>query len=387
MQRKLPGLVALLGALLAAAACSEGIDDEPTCLGDASCLYDSSTGTILPGATGGNDAGSGVLPGATTGGAVVPGTTGGAGATTGGAGATTGGTGTPGGGTAGLFDGGFPGGLGGRGDAGTTNPDPGSDASLPPVTGGTEPKLPPIMGECPEFKNGTIMVAGHRGVQLTVGAPNKGGPLYFFWHGTGGRAANVSSVPASIRNEVIALGGIIASFDGASSSGTEGDCSGTGAHNIADFKAADQIAACAVKNHGIDPRRIYTTGCSAGGLQSGCMAQLRSSYIAAAAPNSGGVTRNQRWQDAGKPAILSMHGGPSDMVIVTFSQTSNTLNMSAKQHGSFVVNCDHGGGHCRAPAALYEASWKFMKDHPYGIAESPWKNGIPAGVPNYCKIF
>jgi predicted esterase len=286
----------------------------------------------------------------------------------------------------GIISGGFTGGMiaGGAGDAGMV---PG-DASLPVVTGGTEPKIPPVNGECPEFKNGTIMVAGHRGIQITVGEANKKGPIYFFWHGTGGSAGNVSMVPAQIRNEVIQMGGIIASFNGASSSGAEGDCSGTGAHNKADFKAADQIVACAVKNHGIDPRRIYTTGCSAGGLQSGCMAQMRSSYIAASAPNSGGVVFPEKWEDNGKPAIFTMHGGDSDWVIVTFSETSATLDMNAKQHGSFVVNCNHGGGHCGAPAPLYLASWRFMKDHPYGV-ESPWKGGIPsgAGIPDYCKIY
>ena len=116
------------------------------------------------------------------------------------------------------------------------------------------------------------------------------------------------------------------------------------------------------------------------------MAQVRSSYIAAAAPNSGGVVFPQKWQDAGKPAIFTMHGGPDDWVIVTFSETSATLDMAAKQHGSFVVNCNHGGGHCAAPDALKASSWTFMKDHPYG-ADSPWKAGIPAGVPDYCKIY
>jgi predicted esterase len=273
---------------------------------------------------------------------------------------------------------GLTGGTGATGGGGAT--------MLPPTSGGTEPTIPPINGECPVFQNGTVMVAGHKGVQLTVGAAGKMGAVYFFWHGTGGNAAQVSMVPASVRNEVISSGGIIASFNGNQSSGAAGDCSGTGAHNIADFNAADQIVACAVKNHGVDPRRIYTTGCSAGGLQSGCMAQLRSSYIAASAPNSGGVVFSQKWQNAGKPAIFTMHGGSSDMVGVSFADTSAMLDMSAKQHGSFVVNCNHGGGHCGAPAALYQASWLFMKDHPYG-ADSPWKNGIPAGVPDYCKIY
>jgi poly(3-hydroxybutyrate) depolymerase len=233
----------------------------------------------------------------------------------------------------------------------------------------------------------TIMVAGHGGIAIAAGAPGKNGALVFYWHGTGGSAsAAMRDIPAGMRTEILSTGGIIAAFNGRDSSGTAGDCSGTAAHNIADFNAADQIAACAVQNHGIDPRRIYTTGCSAGGLQSGCMAMMRSSYLAASAPNSGGIVFAQPWQDASSPAIFTMHGGSSDVVIVTFSQTSATLDMAAKSHGSFVVNCNHGGGHCAAPAELKMASWLFMKDHPWGV-ESPWASGIPAGVPDYCEIY
>jgi predicted esterase len=266
------------------------------------------------------------------------------------------------------------------GAAGSVMLDPGS---------GPMPVIPAIKGDCPEFKDGsTIMVAGHKSIVIAAGAPGKGGPLLVYWHGTGGTAAEVMrSLPAAVRSEIIAAGGIIAAFNGSQSSGTGRDCSGTAAHNMADFDATDQIAACAVKNHGINPRRIYTTGCSAGGLQAGCMAQMRSSYLAASAPNSGGVVANQPWQDKSSPAIFTMHGGSSDMVIVTFSQTSATLDMSAKAHGSFVVNCNHGGGHCGAPAALQSAAWQFMKDHPFGFGTSPWTTAIPAGVPDYCKIY
>ena len=254
-----------------------------------------------------------------------------------------------------------------------------------PVATGPMPTLPAIMGDCPEFKNGIIMVAGHGSIQIAVGEKGKGGPLLFYWHGTGSSAAEGARFPGNA--EIIANGGITAAFNGKSSSGMGGDCSGTAAHSKADFNAADQIAACAAKNHGIDSRRIYTTGCSAGGLQSGCMAQMRSSYIAAAVPNSGGVVSPQPWQDKHSPAIFTMHGGSSDMVIVTFSQTSATLDMNAKGHGSFVVNCNHGGGHCAAPADLQKAGWQFMKDHPWGFTESPWKTAFPPGVPDYCKIY
>jgi predicted esterase len=272
--------------------------------------------------------------------------------------------------------------------AGQAAPPAAGGGSLPMVTG-PGPTLPEIKGDCPEFKDGTtIMVAGHKGVAITAGQPGKGGPLLFYWHGTGGNAQEAQrTLPAAVRNEIVSSGGIIAAFNGNQSSGAAGDCSGTGAHNIADFDAADQIAACAVKNFGIDPHRIYTTGCSAGGLQSGCMAQMRSSYLATAAPNSGGVVSNKMWQDKHSPAILTMHGGPNDKVIVTFSETSATLDMSSKAHGSFVVNCNHGGGHCQAPAALQTTAWQFAKDHPWGFDKSPWIAAFPSGTPDYCMIY
>jgi predicted esterase len=276
------------------------------------------------------------------------------------------------------------GGGGGSGDGG------GPVTMNPPVGGGggEEPTIPAMMGECPEFKNGTVTVAGHRGVVLQAGEPNKKGALLFYWHGTGQSASEVNrQVPAAARDEILKGGGIIASFNGSQSAKGAGDCSGTGAHNISDFLAADQIVACAVAKHGIDPRRIYTTGCSAGGLQSGCMAQARSSYIAAAAPNSGGIVFPQKWQSKNAPAIFTMHGGASDMVIVTFSKTSADLDKSAKAQGSFVVNCNHNGIHCGAPGPLQSAAWKFMNEHPFGTKPSPWAGGIPAGVPDYCKIY
>ncbi len=279
-------------------------------------------------------------------------------------------------------------GVGGAGGAAGMMAAAGS-GGLPPLDG-PSPTLPPIAGMCPDFVDGTtIMVAGHGGVAIAAGAKGMGGPLLFYWHGTGGSSAEaMRTLPASVRMEILSAGGIIAAFNGDDSSGTAGDCSGTGAHNIADFEAADQIAACAVMNYGIDARRIYSTGCSAGGLQTGCMAILRSSYIAAAAPNSGGIVGQRMWQDEHTPAIFTMHGGDSDMVIVLFADTSRALDMSAKTHGSFVVNCNHGGGHCRAPAELQVAAWQFMKDHPWGFTPpSPWMTAFPAGVPDYCAVF
>jgi dienelactone hydrolase len=193
-------------------------------------------------------------------------------------------------------------------------------------------------------------------------------------------------VPATVRQEILSAGGIIVSFQG--SSGTGGDCSGTNTFSKGDFAIADLIAACAVQNHGIDPRRIYTTGCSAGGLQAGCMGAMRSSYIAASVPNSGGEVMQQAIQDPKHiPAVMTMHGGSSDVVLVSFATTSATYDKHMSSVGGFVINCNHGGGHCQAPQALYTAGWEFMKAHPFGVTPEPYSSGLPTTFPSYCKIY
>lgn len=250
------------------------------------------------------------------------------------------------------------------------------------------PTLPSITGECPSFVTGTVSVAGLSGISLQVGPKQPGtGALLFYWHGTGSTASEVNRlVPASVRQEILDQGGIIISFQ--NSLGTGGDCSGTSTFSKDDFEVADLLAACAVRDHAIDPRRIYTTGCSAGGLQAGCMAAMRSSYIAAAAPNSGGeVTRQPIQEPAHIPAVMTMHGGTSDRVIVSFASTSATFDEHMDSAGGFVVNCDHGGGHCAAPDELYSAAWDFMKVHPFGVEPKPYAAGLPASFPSYCAVY
>jgi hypothetical protein len=276
------------------------------------------------------------------------------------------------------------------GSGGTPAPIAGSVAEPPPEpTGPLMPIIPPLMGECPTFTTGTKTINGLGGISFQVGAKVEGaptGPLVFYWHGTGSSSFEGAQFPGI--QDTLAAGGVFVAF--ARSTGTGGDCSGTGTFSQDDFKIADQIVACAVKDHNIDARQIYATGCSAGGLFAGCMGIERSSYLAATVPNSGGITIGYgAIQDPMRmPAVMTMHGGGADMVIVAFGPTSKAYDSLMVKHGSpLVINCDHGGGHCGAPGSLYADGWKFMKAHPFGMRPSPWKDALPADFSSSCEIW
>jgi hypothetical protein len=186
-------------------------------------------------------------------------------------------------------------------------------------------------------------------------------------------------------DEVVSEGGIVASFT--TSLGT-GEYTGPFVWYADDFTMADQILACAIEQLNIDVRRIYSAGCSAGGLQTTQMGYRRSGYIAAIMPNSGGVLAPPALEDPDYvPAVITTHGAPGrDVVAIDFSVTSGNLVKDIAAKGGFAVDCNHGGGHCGATAEVVTAQWQFLKDHPFGTKPSPYVNGLPPTFPAYCSI-
>jgi hypothetical protein len=86
------------------------------------------------------------------------------------------------------------------------------------------------------------------------------------------------------------------------------------------------------------------------------------------------------------PALMTIHGAPGvDVVGIDFSQSSATADMAFKARGGFVINCNHGGGHCGG-GGLSGDVWKFFKAHPFGVTPEPWTM-LPAGFSTQCKIF
>jgi poly(3-hydroxybutyrate) depolymerase len=249
-----------------------------------------------------------------------------------------------------------------------------------------DPIIPAMPTDCPEFRDSTISYKGLGGIQIAAGPKPSGAsaPMVFYWHGTGSFSGEFATMAGAVSQGVVQEGGVLVSFQDT----TGGDLlSGTAIFGMGDFALADGLLACAVNSHGIDPRRVFATGCSAGGLFSGAMAAARSNYMAAAAPNSGGWVLPVAFQNAHTPALMTIHGAPGvDVVVIDFSESSATADMGFKQKGGFVINCNHGGGHCGG-GGLAGDIWKFFKAHPFGVSPSPWAMGLPAGFSPVCKIY
>ena len=269
------------------------------------------------------------------------------------------------------------------GAAGAVSSGAAGGAGTPTTVTGVAPVIPQIAGDCPVWANGTITFMGLDGVQLAVGpkpqAPSA--PMLVYWHGTGSTSDEYTFMAAPVVTGITQAGGVIVSFQNT----TGGDqYSGTNIFGAGDLNVVDQLVACAVRDHNIDPRKIYTMGCSGGGLFSTAMAALRSQYIAAAAPNSGGWVTPVAFSSQHTPALMTVHGAQgTDVVVLDFSQTSATADAAFNARGGFAIDCNTGSGHCGG-AGLAGDVWTFFLAHPYGVTPEPWSTGLPAGFSSEC---
>jgi hypothetical protein len=254
-----------------------------------------------------------------------------------------------------------------------------------------DPVIPAVSGDCPQFVNGTITFMNLSGIQIVAGAKpaTPSAPMVLYWHGTASTSGEFAFMATAVQQGVVAQGGVLVASQGT----LGGDLrSGTSIFGQADYAWVDQMVACAVRDHNVDPRQIFTMGCSAGGLFSVALAAERSSYIAAAAPNSGGsVTPGATltpFQNSHAPALMTVHGkSGTDVVGIDFAQASGYADTGFKGHGSFVIDCDTGGGHCGG-GGLAPDAWTFFKAHPFGVSPEPWHDlsAFSATGQSQCKI-
>jgi hypothetical protein len=250
--------------------------------------------------------------------------------------------------------------------------------------GAADPIIPQITGDCPAWANGTITFMGLGGIQIAVGPKPSGptGSMLVYWHAAGSTSGEYVFMAAAVATGITQAGGVIVSFQGT----TGGDLySGTSIFGVGDLNLVDQLVACAVRDYNVDPRKIFTMGCSAGGLFAAAMAALRSNYVAAVETNSGGWVMPVTFENSYTPPLMTVHGAMgSDVAIVDFSQTSQTADFAFKTRGGFVIDCNTGGGHCSG-AVLAGDAWQFFQAHPYAIAPEPWAKGLPAGFSSQCN--
>ena len=260
-------------------------------------------------------------------------------------------------------------------------------------TGNTPVMLPTAQGSCPTLTNGANSITLNSTAmswKLWVGtkAATPTGPIVIYWHGTGTNSDEVTeAIGMAGVNEVVSLGGVVASADVTSNTGT----------NTGDVDYADQIIACAMQQLNIDTRHIHTSGYSAGALQVGYMYGARSGYLASAVVYSGGDSGLGAFGGGGGTTlvdptnlapVIGAHGSTSgDFLAGSTTSWEQTLRTS----GTFVIDCDDGGSHVDITRLinLGPSAWQFFKDHPFKVGmPDPYAGGIPASFPasSNCSI-
>jgi len=275
---------------------------------------------------------------------------------------------------------------GGGGTAGSTPAagDDAGDAAAPPVM---DPRIPPTNGECPDLITGQQTI---QGLDIEIFAGPRAatpGPLLFIWHGNADTGANaLARLPRSIRDDIEASGGVIVAPNDTMTTRAGRDIAvSLDLWFDSDFDVADHIVACAVQSGRVDARLIYVTGCFAGGLMAGTMTVARSSYVAGAWIESGGIAVADWPMDEPlhAPTVMALQGYHDELVIDT-EPLAEQLGAQLVAAGGTFIMCHHNGPKCSGPVELHEQAWSLLEAHPFGTAPD-LTAGLPSGYPDYCK--
>lgn len=254
--------------------------------------------------------------------------------------------------------------------------------------------LPTSTGACPSFIDGNVTFApsaiAERTVKLWVGDnPQPGGMLVIYWHAYGSDPIEAEyNLSGSVIDAILADGGVVAAPYPADDVGEFPWFVVNNSPRPDDMLLGDEIVACALEQVGIDPRRIHSTGMSAGGLQTVAFTMARSRYMASVTSFSGGAYTMLPFEDPDNHfAAMIIHGGDDDIFggLVNFKTLSLAWFEQLAGNGNFAFLCDHGGGHT-LPTGYGASVANFFYAHPFGTEPSPYVGGLPAGFPADCGL-
>ena len=287
------------------------------------------------------------------------------------------------------------------GDAATADADAAAaDVATADVTQVPQPTAPAAYtGTCPDFtKGGTVtMVSGgfNRSMRVSL-PPDMTSPdtaLLFMWHGLGDTAANFSAAfgAAGIakNNNAVVITPEVCSASGCSQVFGWSFLDAAGG---ADAPLFADVISCVSQQITIDPRRVYSTGFSAGALWTTWLLINRSDFLGSVAIFSGGIDPSQvayvtpKWPIP----VIGFYGsqtGDQFQGIVFFHDLMQTLIADLRADKIFTVDCDDELNAHTVPTGGVEAGVEFMFNHKYGDKSSYETTGVlPANFPSYCKI-
>ncbi len=275
---------------------------------------------------------------------------------------------------------------------GTTSQDSATDAATAP-----EPPAPPAYTEtCADFATGTLKIqAGgfNRSVKLYLPSDPQGAGLLMLWHGLGDTAGNFANMmqAASVAETYHVVVAVPLSCGESGQSGCASlatEWSYTVKQEERDGPLFDALIACADQKAGLDRRRVYTAGFSAGALWSTWLTMHRSEYLAASAIFSGGINTIVPWSTPSRQVpVVDSSGGVNDKFmngVVDFQKSIADLNGKLRETGDFVVHCQHQQGHT-ITVPIVKFALAFLNDHQWG-GPLPYAAGLPDTTPSNCEI-
>ena len=155
----------------------------------------------------------------------------------------------------------------------------------------------------------------------------------------------------------------------------------------ADVALFEDLLTCAQAKLSSDPERLYVAGDSGGGMFTTFLVSQFNFPVAAAAINSGGTIFDLPETSERPIPIIYGWGGNCDIAkgqnFETLAESALT-NLSRQDH--FIVACNHDSGHEWKP--LF-SPWflEFLFAHTKSMDRSPFIDGLPDTLPEYCGIY